>query len=123
TPDYRTYPCPFPPRAWIDPPVAGATLSGIFHIEGWAYNEDIGVDSVELLIDGEPVATMNYGAVRDDVVAVMDVRSDPNAPRLGYSYEFDTLRFANGEYVLAIRITNLQGTSTIYGEREITIAN
>jgi 4-amino-4-deoxy-L-arabinose transferase-like glycosyltransferase len=115
--------CPFPARGWIDEPLEGARLSGLTRILGWAYNEDIGLDSVHLLIDGEPVTELNYGIARSDVVEVMAVQSDPNAPNLGYAGEFDTRSFGDGLYELAIRLSDSNGVQTVYGRRRVYIAN
>ena len=119
----RADPCPFPAHAWIDPPIAGAELSGTFHVEGWAYNEDIGINSIFLLLDGKPVDQVSYGVRRIDVVEVMGVKTDPNSPNLGYSYELDTLTYADGEHTLAIQIIDEKGVSTLYGERTVTVNN
>lgn len=116
-------PCPYPPRAWIDPPVAGQVMSGVFHIEGWAFKEDIGIRSVALLLNDEEVAEMNYGFNRPDVASSQDVKTDPNSPNLGYAFDLDTTAFANGSYRLAIRLTDERGVQDVYGEREIEIAN
>lgn len=121
--DYRANPCPYPARAWIDLPAAGAELSAVYHVEGWAYKEDIGLDSIYLLVDGKPVDTVDYGASRPDVVEVMDVKTDPNAPALGFSYELDTSPFANGEHTLAIQLIDEKGVSTLYGERVVRVNN
>jgi 4-amino-4-deoxy-L-arabinose transferase-like glycosyltransferase len=115
--------CPFPARGWIDEPTDGARLSGVILIQGWAYNEDTGLNAVHLLIDGEPAIELNYGISRPDVVEVMTVQSDPNAPNLGYIGEFDTRAFSNGAHQLAIRLTDSNGIETVYGRRRVYIAN
>lgn len=119
----RASPCPFPPRAWIDPPLAGARLSGMFHIEGWAYNEDIGIETISLLMDGIDVGVLPYGINRPDVVDAMVVKTDPNSPRLGFSYEFDTTTMPNDSYILEIRIVDKKGVSTNYGARRVKVDN
>ena len=122
-PDFRSFPCPYPPRAWIDYPEAGAELSSTVDIRGWAYNEDIGVQAVYLIIDDQRIGRARYSIRREDVVDAMGVQSDPNAPILGYSYRLDTTSFSNGYYQLAIEIENLQGTSYREGERVVRIRN
>lgn len=115
--------CPYPARAWIDSPIADADLSGVIKIEGWAFNEDIGIAAVSLLLNGEEIRKLNYGISRPDVVQAIPVNSDPNAPNLGYTGELDTRTFPNGSYILAIRLTDNRGVSTVYGERSVLIAN
>lgn len=121
--DSRAKSCPFPARAWIDLPVADDELSGSYHVEGWAYKEDIGIDSIYLLIDGKAVDQVNYGAARSDVVEVMEVKTDPNSPNLGFSYELDTLSIANGEHTLEIQLLDEKGVSALYGKRLVKVNN
>ena len=122
-PGNRATPCPFPPRAWIDFPEAGAILEGNVTISGWAYNEDVGIERVELVINDEIVATAQYGVERPDVVSAMGVTSDPNAPRLGFSIGLDSSNYANGRAELAIDLINRHGNRTRYGKRSIRISN
>ena len=112
-------PCPWPPRAWIDQPAPGAILSGIIAVSGWAYNEDLGVDRVLLLLDGDAVAEIEYGLPRPDVVEARELRTDPNQPNLGFQAEIDTTAFASGRRELSIRIIDSRGFATDFGRREV----
>ncbi len=116
-------PCPLPPIAWIDSPIDGAKLSGIVPVNGWAFNEDIGIDSITLLIDGNAIAPVEYGASRPDVVEVMQVESDPNRPNIGYNYSFDSAQLENGLHRLELEIVNRLGVVEHYGERTIETRN
>jgi hypothetical protein len=122
-PMQRAFPCPYPIQAWIDRPEAGASIQHELDIAGWAYSEDIGIAAVELLIDKQVVASLDYGIERNDVVSVRNVRTDPNAPNLGFGLRLDSRRLSNGEHSLAVRIRNNQGTELIYGERTIIVTN
>jgi hypothetical protein len=115
--------CPQPMRAWIDQPAADAQVSGVIEVGGWAYSEEIGVASVELIIDEVIVGSLQYGNARPDVAEVMNVTSDPNSPALGYSGTWDTRSVANGWHTLAIEIRNAQGSTLRYGRRRILINN
>lgn len=115
--------CPYPAIAWIDAPEPGAELSGIVDVNGWAFNEDIGIDSITLLINKEAVGLVDYGGSRPDVVDVMQVRSDPNSPNIGYNYNLDTNQLDNGSHRLEIEIRNHQGVNQRYGERLIEVNN
>ena len=116
-------PCPYPPRAWIDQPAQGAILSGTIAVGGWAYNEDLGVERVLLLLDGDVIAEFEYGLPRPDVVEARDFRTDPNQPNLGFRGEFDTAAFASGRRELSIRIIDSRGFATDYGRREVVLEN
>ena len=121
--DYRAYPCPFPATAWIDFPPAKAKISGLISISGWAYNEDIGVDEVHLILDDQTLATARYGVSRPDVVEAMVVMTDPNAPNLGFELELDSRSWTNGSHQFAIEILNKQGITLRYGDRILTVSN
>ena len=117
------FPCPYPAQAWIDYPAANDVLAGTIDVSGWAYNEDIGIERVQLLIDNQVIGTPSYGSNRQDVVDIRNVSTDPNAPNLGYSIQLDTLELSNGVYELAIELHNKAGVREVYGKRRITIAN
>ena len=116
-------PCPVPPRAWIDTPQADAILSGKVTIAGWAYNEHMGIESIDILLDGQVVAKANYGLSRSDVAASMNVQTDPNTPNLGFEAEVDTTYIENGNYWLELMLINSQGNSLPYGKRLLKIDN
>ncbi len=122
-PAFATTACPFPAMAWIDAPHRGAELRGLVEVNGWAYNEDIGIESINLLIDGERVGQVDYGGSRPDVVEVKQVRSDPNKPNIGYNYSFDSNLFENGKHRLQIEIRNRLGITQLYGQRTVEISN
>ena len=119
----QTSACPFPAIAWIDTPVRGAELSGIVDVNGWAFNEDIGIESITLLIDSEAIGRVDYGGSRPDVVEVMQVQSDPNSPNIGYDYNFDSNQLDNGSHQLEIEIKNHLGITQRFGERTVEVNN
>ena len=119
----QTSACPFPAIAWIDKPVRGAELSGIVDVNGWAFNEDIGIESITLLIDSEAIGRVDYGGSRPDVVEVMQVQSDPNSPNIGYDYNFDSNQLDNGSHQLEIEIKNHLGITQRFGERTVEVNN
>ena len=119
----QTSACPFASIAWIDTPSRGAQLSGIVDVNGWAFNEDIGIESITLLIDSEAIGRVDYGGSRPDVVEVMQVRSDPNSPNIGYNYNFDSNLLGNGLHRLEIEIENRLGIKQRFGERTIEVNN
>ena len=116
-------PCPYPSQGWLDQPAEGNVISGITQVSGWIFNEDIGVNKTYLLIGGQQVAQINYGNPRPDVVNVMNVKTDPNSPNLGFNYSLDTTLLSNGQTTLAIEIWNNVGEVQVYGERSLRIQN
>jgi hypothetical protein len=113
------FPCPFPAQAWIDTPPEQARLQGRVPVTGWAFNEDVGIQAVFLVIDDERLAQMPYGDARPDVVSAMGVQSDPGAPALGFHYELDTTTLTPGRHTLTVDLVNRAGTVTRYRTREI----
>ena len=116
-------PCPVPPRAWIDTPQADAILSGKVTVAGWAYNEHIGIESIEVMLNGQVVAKANYGLSRSDVASAMNVQTDPNTPNLGFEAEIDSTQIGNGNHWLELMLINSQGNSLSYGKRLLKIDN
>lgn len=114
-------PCPFPSLGWIDRPVAGESIGDYLVIDGWVFNEDIGVEEVNLLIDGERAGRVTYGKSRPDVVEIMEVDSDPNRPALGFSMEYDASDLAPGRHVMELEFVNGAGERQFYGTREFRV--
>ncbi len=92
-------------------------------MNGWAFNEDIGIDSITLLIDRESLGLVDYGGNRPDVVDVMQVMSDPNSPNIGYNYRFDSNQLDNGSHQLEIQTRNHLGITQRFGERTVEVNN
>lgn len=115
--------CPFPSEGWLHKPTDGEIISGDALFTGWVFNEGVGVKELYLLIDGERAAQIQYGVPRTDVVQVMKVKSDPNAPNLGFDYQLDTLQYKNGDVEVSLEIINNAGERQIYGQRTVTILN
>ena len=82
-------------------------------------NEGLGVESVEIMLDGQVAAVADYGYPRPDVVNAMVATDDPNAPNLGYTA---TLRpDISGVVELAIRVHGNSGEVQEFGQRKIVI--
>ena len=119
----RARPCPYPIVAWIDTPDNEALVRGQLTVAGWSYSEDLGIETVELMLNGETVHPLHYGVPRPDVVSNQGVMSDPNRPNLGFTGTLDSLNVANGTYRLSVRLRNRAGEARDYGERQIVIDN
>ncbi len=117
------FPCPYPARAWVDRPAPGETLEGEVEVGGWAYNEDVGVARVRVLVDGVPAGAAEYGLSRPDVVEVMGVGSDPNAPHLGFRMALDTAGLPDGRHRLELEVVDRRGTAVRRGAREVVTRN
>lgn len=85
---------------------AGNAGSGVIALEGWAL-DDVGVGSVDILVDGVVVGRAVYGGSRPDVAIVHP--GFPNAGQSGFVFELDTTRFVNGLHVVGGLITATNG--------------
>ncbi len=67
-------PAATPPSVHIDSPTAGATVSGIVTVSGWAIDNtsapSAAISSVQVLVDGNKVGEAAYGASRPDICAL-----------------------------------------------------
>lgn len=113
--------CPLPSLGWVDAPQDDARLSGSFTVSGWVINEGLGVDRVELELDGEIVGMAQYGQPRPDVVAAMSAEDDPNAPMLGYTLALDAATLPSGRARLRIKTTSKSGEVQYFGERTVIV--
>ncbi|HET8818619.1 MAG TPA: glycosyltransferase family 39 protein [Xanthomonadaceae bacterium] len=78
-------PCTLPAMAWVDAPVSGATVGRTFEARGWAFRDGVGLERVELTLDGEVVAEARYGLDNPGVARFWEISTDPNHPRVGWS--------------------------------------
>ena len=83
----------------------------------------MGIDEIELVIDQNPIVTLNYGIARSDVVEQIGVKSDPNAPNIGFEYVLDSHSIENGTHDIEIKIIDSLGNATSYGKRQIRVNN
>ncbi len=113
--------CPLPSLGWVDAPQDGARLSGEITVSGWVINEGLGVDRVEVALDGVTVGTALYGQPRPDVVEAMAAQGDPNAPLLGYALTLDTTALPKGRAQLRVKTTGKSGEVQLFGVRTVTL--
>ena len=119
----RASTCPYPARAWLDSPTPNAEFSGQIPINGWAFNQDIGIDKIHILIDGKRIGAATYRQQRLDVADVYSTQtgSDPNSPMLGFSSGVSISDIGLGEHQFEIEIVSNNGEVASYGKRLITV--
>jgi len=104
----------------LETPDFHATLNNTASGSGWAL-DNVGVATIEVLVDGTKVGEAIYGLSRPDIGAIWG--SFPNAGHAGYGFTFDTTKFANGEHTLVVRLLDAAGNATLVGTRPITTQN
>jgi hypothetical protein len=119
------------PFGWIDIPSASGLegFNGSYPVVGWAI-DDVGVDHIDFLIDGQIVAgavgrgepsTAIYGSPRPDIQAAFpDV---PFSLYSGFQANIDSTKLINGLHILTVRATDGEGASREIGERTVQVIN
>lgn len=102
-------PCVTPAMAWIDTPVADATVDGMLDVRGWAFKDGVGLARVELLVDDRPVAEAQYGRAYD-VTAFWKISNDPQHPNVGFDARIDTRALAPGRHWLGLNLYGRDGS-------------
>jgi hypothetical protein len=106
---------------WVDTPQDGARLSGSLAVSGWVINEGLGVDRVEVQLNGVTIGSADYGQPRPDVVAAMYAEDDPNAPMLGFTLALDSATLPAGRARLRIKTTGKSGEVQYFGDRTVVL--
>lgn len=113
--------CPLPSLPWIDQPVEGAQIADALTVSGWIINEGLGIDTVDLLIDGEFKGQARYGTLRPDVVEAMSIQDDINAPNVGFRIEIEKNDLPKGNVTISLRSRGLSGETQTFGNRTIYV--
>lgn len=114
--------CTAPAMAWIDTPESRARVGQAFDLRGWAFKEGVGLERVEITLDGRPVADARYGLERLDVQAYWARSRDPSQPRVGF-----TARVALGPEVtpgrhwLGLRLHGRDGSVETWSEQPVLV--
>lgn len=113
--------CVLPAMAWIDTPISGATVAPRFEVTGWAFKDGVGLDSVEVTLDGEVVAQADYGIERPGVAAFWKVSTDPNHPDVGWRAQIDARALTPGVHWLGLRLHGSDGSVEVWREQPVRI--
>jgi hypothetical protein len=114
-------PCVTPAMAWIDKPFAGATVGERFDLSGWAFKEGVGIDRIEVLIDGATVAEAEYGLRDTGVAAYWGGSADPRQPNVGFRAQVSTRGIAPGRHWLGLRLHGRDGSVEDWSEQPFEV--
>ncbi len=101
--------CDFPAISYLDRPADNARLSGDFMVVGWAFEDNQGVASVDIQIDGRIAGRAHYGLPRPDVADFFPRSTDPQHPAVGFELSLDSSAFADGRHELVVVTTTHDG--------------
>ncbi len=98
-------------------------VAGSLTAEGWAFQDDGGIDRIELLVNGEVHAEANYGLPRPDVGAFFSDSNDPNHPHVGFRAAWGTHGLAPGTHEVSLRVTSKNGNIETHSVRPFRVAH
>ena len=92
----------------IEEPVNGSTASGVANLRGWAVS-DVGVERIELFINGARYSDIPYGGARGDVRNVFP--DFPDSLNSGFGQTLNYGNLGAGEHTIVIRAYDKEGNS------------
>ncbi len=113
--------CTAPAMAWIDSPVAKERVGPTFEISGWAFKDGVGLERVEVLVDGKVVAQARYGLPSPGTADYWKISTDPNHPAVGFTASVDAGSIAQGRHWLGLRLHGSDGSVEDWSEQAIDI--
>ncbi|GGD39530.1 ArnT family glycosyltransferase [Pseudoxanthomonas indica] len=102
--------CVAPAMAYLDQPRSHAQVGAQFEVRGWAFKEGVGLRAVEVLLDGKPVASAQYGREEPGVAGYWKISNDPQHPRVGFSARVDASALPAGRHWLGLRLHGNDGS-------------
>ena len=108
--------------AWIDAPAAGTRVPRVFDVEGWAFKDGVGLDAVEVTLDGRRVAQAEYGLRSPGTAAYWKISTDPQHPRVGFRARIDASSFAPGRHWLGLRLHGRDGSNEEWSQQAVDLA-
>jgi len=113
--------CTTPAMAWIDRPLAGARVGAPLEVSGWAFKDGIGLERVEVLVDGRPAAVAEYGLASPWTAAYWRISNDPNHPGVGFRARVEPGRLPPGRRWLGLRLHGRDGSIEDWSEVPVTV--
>lgn len=96
--------CATPALSWIERPAPGGAASAALGLAGWALVPGGRVRRVEVLLDGEPVATAEYGHARPDVLVYWGLSASGADVGVGWTARVDVSGWPRGAAWLSLRL-------------------
>ena len=89
--------------------------------EGWGFKEGVGLQGVEVLLDGKVVGTANYGRPNPGTAAYWKFSKDPNHPDVGFHAQVDASSVGPGRHWLGLRLHGADGSVEDWPEQPVVI--
>jgi 4-amino-4-deoxy-L-arabinose transferase-like glycosyltransferase len=113
--------CTTPALAWIDTPAAEARVGERFEVAGWAFKDGVGLQRVEVLLDGVPVVEATYGLASPGVAAFWRSSTDPQHPEVGFEATVDASGLPPGRHWLGLRLHGRDGSVEAWREQPVIV--
>src|SRR6185437_7236988 len=99
-----------PTHITVDTPGAqSGPFSGTSAFGGWAFNDNVNISTIGVVVDGVPYGDAAYGGNRADVCDTLPGR--PGCPNIGWNFLIDTTKIGDGSHTLAITARPVNGQS------------
>ena len=96
-------------------------MSGTLPVRGWAMKDGIGVDRVDITLDGVVVARARYGHPRVDVLDYWGRPEDPAKGGVGFTADIDLSGRAPGTAWLGLVVHGADGSVEPWPEQPLRI--
>jgi 4-amino-4-deoxy-L-arabinose transferase-like glycosyltransferase len=111
--------CSTPALAWLETPAPGAAVGGSVEVSGWALKEGVGVDRVQVTLDGRAVGEARLGDLRPDVIDYWGVAD--GADGAGFSALIDLSGHPGGDAWLGLVVYGRDGSVEAWPEQRLRI--
>ena len=115
--------CTTPAMAWIDTPSPAMRVGRTFDVQGWAFKDGVGLDRVEVTLDGRVLALADYGSPNPRTAAFWRISTDPNHPDVGFSARVKAGDVAPGRHWLGLRLHGRDGSVEAWPEQPVRIVD
>ena len=114
-------PCTTPALAWFDLPAPGARVGRRFNVSGWAFKDGVGIERVEVTLDGEVVAEADYGSPRTHVAPFWKVSTDAAHPNVGFDAAVKVPPGIVGRHWIGLRLHGRDGSVERWPEQPLHV--
>ncbi|MGV8931003.1 MAG: ArnT family glycosyltransferase [Luteimonas sp.] len=113
--------CTAPAMAWIDSPAIDARAGKTLEVNGWAFKDGVGLEGVDVLLDGKVVGKAQYGLPSPGTAAFWKISNDPGHPNVGFRAHVDVGNLAPGRHWLGLRLHGRDDSVEDWSEQPLTI--
>jgi 4-amino-4-deoxy-L-arabinose transferase-like glycosyltransferase len=116
-------PCTTPAMAWIDTPPPRARRGRAFDVQGWAFKDGVGIERVEVTLDGRRVGIADYGLASPGTRTYWKISNDPNHPHVGFHARVRVGEVSPGVHWLGLRLIGADGSIEPWPEQPVRIVD